>query len=115
MRHRATNVYIGLTVVGALLVLVGGCFVPQLALDWTWWGVGLLLAGCVLTETQAVEIPGGAKVSVATIPHLAAALLVPPPLAALVAATGLLIVQVHERAAPGKLIFNTASLGATVG
>jgi diguanylate cyclase (GGDEF)-like protein len=115
VRDRATHVYISLTAVGALLVVVGGCFVPQMALDWAWWGVGLLLASCVLTETHAVEVTGGAKVSVATIPHLVAALLLPPPLAALVAASGLLIVQLHERAPPSKLTFNVASLGATVG
>ena len=115
MHRRATDVYIALTAVVGSAVVVGGCFVPQEPLDWTWWGVGLLLAACVLTETQAVEITGGATVSVATIPHLVAALLLPPPLAAVVAAAALMLVQLHERAPRSKLIFNCASLAATVG
>jgi diguanylate cyclase (GGDEF)-like protein len=115
MRTRATRVYISLTAAAAVAIVVGGAWVPQVPLDWAWWGVGLLLAACVLAETQAVEMTGGATVSVATIPHLAAALLLPPPLAAVVAATGLLLVQLHERAPPSKLVFNTASLAATVG
>src|SRR5438552_1883636 len=115
MPRRATDIYIALTAVVGSAVVVGGYFVPQKPLDWAWWGVGLLLALCVLTETQAVEMTGGATVSVATIPHLAAALLLPPPVAALVAAAGLLLVQLHERAPRSRLIFNCASLAATVG
>jgi diguanylate cyclase (GGDEF)-like protein len=115
MRSRATRVYIILTAVVGVAVVVGSYCVPQVPLDWAWWGVVLLMAACLFTETQAVEISGGAVVSIATIPHLAAALLLPPPLAAIVAASSLLVVQLHERAPFSKLIFNTASLGATVG
>ncbi len=115
MPRRVTDVYIGLTAVLGIAVVGGGYVLPQAPLNWAWWGVGLLFAACVLTETQAVEITGGATVSVATIPHLTAALLLPPWLAAVVAATGLLVVQLHERAPRSKLIFNCASLAATVG
>lgn len=115
MHRRATNVYITLSVVAAMAIVVGANWVGQVPLEWSWWGVGLLLAACVFTETQAVEIAGGATVSVATIPHLAAALLLPPPMAALVAATSLVVVQLHDREQTDKLIFNSASLAATVG
>src|SRR5437868_9479947 len=115
MHGRATTVYIALTAAMAVAVVAGSSWTPQLPLEWAWWGVALLVAACVATETQAVEITGGATVSVATIPHLAAALLLPPPLAALVAASSLLVVQLYERAPPSKIVFNTASLAATVG
>ena len=114
MYSRATRVYISLTAAAGIAVVAGGHWAPQVPLEWTWWGVLVLIAACVVTETQAVEITGGQVVSVATIPHLAAALLLPPSMAALVAATSLLLVQVHERAPLSKLIFNTASLGATL-
>jgi len=52
---------------------------------------------------------------IALIPHLAAALLLPPSLAALVAAASLLLVDLHQRTSPTKLVFNGASLAATVG
>src|SRR5437868_15067108 len=115
MHGRATTVYIALTAAMAVAVVAGSSWTPQLPLEWAWWGVALLVAACVATETQAVEITGGATVSVATIPHLVAALLLPPPLAAVVAAAALMLVQLHERAPRSKLIFNCASLAATVG
>jgi hypothetical protein len=51
---------------------------------WSWWGAGILLIAMLLAEAGAAEITRDSEqvaylVSVAAIPHLAAALLLPPP------------------------------------
>ena len=42
-RDRATQVYIGFTAVGCLLVLWVAAVSPY-KLEWSWWGLALLLA-----------------------------------------------------------------------
>ena len=70
---------------------------PLSALNWSWWGAVLLFAGIVFSEAGGVELSqasddeeegGRYVVSVATIPHIAGILLLPPPIAALLAGAG---------------------------
>jgi diguanylate cyclase (GGDEF)-like protein len=87
---------------------------------WAWWGVGLLLIGCVLGEAGAAEITRESDeaayvVSVASIPHLASALLLPPLLAASVAGLGMLIDEARARSPLSRTVFNVVSTTTSVG
>jgi hypothetical protein len=84
---RRASVYIG--AIGALAVLgVGLSFaLPMQPVEWAWWGAAALLLIMVFAEHGAVEIARDTDhsayvVSIATIPHLVAAVLLPPWLAA---------------------------------
>src|SRR5690242_11289863 len=93
---------------------------PAASVEWSWWGVGLLLAGTVLAEAGAVELTREGEralhiVSVSTIPHLTAVLLLPPWLAALVAGTSMLIDECRNRKLPIQTSFNVALTIGSVG
>src|ERR1051326_6327907 len=75
---------LGLTVVATALL------VPQPTFEWSWWVAAFLLVAMVLAEARAVELTRESdqavhSVSISTVPHLAAALLLPPWLAAVLA------------------------------
>jgi diguanylate cyclase (GGDEF)-like protein len=113
-RARVTQIYIASTGLLALATLGLAAAVPQ-HLEWSWWGVGLLFAGTMLAEVWAVPLPRAGAVSVSTMLHIVAVLLLPPPVAALVAGAAMLATQVGERAPLNRLIFNTSSATLTVG
>jgi diguanylate cyclase (GGDEF)-like protein len=116
MRIRGVDLYISFTVVAAMGVLAASATLARRdGLEWAWWGAVLLTGISVIAERRSVVMPGGTQVSVATIPHLVGALLLPPPVAALVAGCGILIDVVQARAAPRKIAFNVANTTATVG
>src|SRR2546427_4485561 len=80
-RERATQVYICLTGVACVSVLWVAAVSPS-KLEWSWWGVALLLVGTILTELWAVPLPKAGAVSISSMLHIAAALLLPPLFAA---------------------------------
>src|SRR5438034_1245023 len=116
MRTRRVDHYICLTVVAALAsVLAGATIARSDMLEWAWWGAVLLTGTSVLAERRSVMMPGGTEVSIATIPHLVGALLLPPPVAAIVAGCGILVDVVRGGAGLRKIAFNVANTSATVG
>src|SRR5438270_7778664 len=115
MRTRSVDLYISFTVVAALgAVIASATLARDDGLEWAWWGAVLLIVISVVAEGRSVVMPGGTQVSVATIPHLVGALLLPPPVAALVAGCGILIDILRARAGPRKIAFNVANTTATV-
>ena len=114
------RLFIGGTCSIAALVLAACLARGSASEAWTWWGVGLLLIGCILGEAGAAEITresdGAAYVvSVASIPHLASALLLPPFLAAPVAGLGMLFDEVRAGSPWSRTLFNVASTSTSVG
>ena len=64
--------------------LVLSVVLPQRPIEWAWWGALLLLIAMRVAEAGSVEITrdsdeAGYGISVATVPHLACAVLLPPP------------------------------------
>ena len=114
------RLFIGGTCGIAALVLVACSALESASVAWAWWGVGLLLAGCILGEAGAAEITRESDdaayvVSVASIPHLASALLLPPLLAAAVAGLGMLVDEARARSPLSRTVFNVASTTTSVG
>jgi diguanylate cyclase (GGDEF)-like protein len=114
--------YVGLLCLAAAAVIAAGLLLPLHgpALVFEWWGVGCLLMATLVTERMAVPVPttsaeGSYTVSVATIPHMIAALLLPPPLPSVVAGTAMLLDEARSRHAPIRVLFNVASTTLTVG
>jgi diguanylate cyclase (GGDEF)-like protein len=114
------RLFIGGTCGIAALVLAACSALGSASVAWAWWGLGLLLIGCILGEAGAAEITRESDdaayvVSVASIPHLASALLLPPFLAAAVAGLGMLIDEVRTRSPLSRTLFNVASTTNSVG
>src|SRR4051794_27664736 len=82
---------------------------------WTWLAVGVLVVLTVLAERRSVPLPIQSDVSIATIPHLIAVLLLPAWVAILVGASAMLIDQLLSRGGWRKLVFNTATTASTIG
>jgi diguanylate cyclase (GGDEF)-like protein len=115
MQTRGVDLYISFTVVAAIGALAASATLARDdGLEWAWWGAVLLTVVSIVAERRAVVMPGGTQVSVATIPHLVGALLLPPPVAALVAGCGILIDIVRARSGIRKIAFNVANTTATV-
>jgi diguanylate cyclase len=116
MRTRRVDLYIGLTSALAFSSIVGAAALAKAGnrLEWTWWGAMLLAAFSIVAERRAVQMPGGTQVSIATIPHLVGALLLPPPIAAAVAGCGILVDVIGSRRELRKVTFNVANTMATV-
>ncbi len=115
MRARLTYLYVCLTTAAAIsLVAIAAVAPQQEPREWTVWGIALLLAACIASETRSVKMPGGTEVSVATIPHLVGAILLPAPLAAVVAGIGILLDGLSKRQSATKVVFNCANTAATV-
>ena len=112
----------GIALASATIVAAGWLFALH-SPDWTWWGAALLLAAVLIAEAGAVEITreldphaqAGYALSIATIPHLAAALLLPPWAAALLGGLGMLIDEVRGRSPWPRLVFNVSVTGGSLG
>jgi signal transduction histidine kinase len=74
-----------------------------------------LFAGMVVAERISVPLPQNAAVSIATIPHIMAVLLLPTWLTMALAASSMLVDQLVARAAVRKVLFNVASVALTTG
>jgi len=93
---------------------------PQRPLEWSWWGAVLLLIASRVAEAGIVEITresdeAGYGVSLATVPQLACALLLPAPIACLVSGATMLIDEFTSRSPVSRLAFNVASTTLSVG
>lgn len=83
--------------------------------DSSWVAIFAILTGlCLVLEFVAVELPSGGVVSVATIAHIAAILLIPPPFAALSVGTAVLIEEIIHKRGLARLAFNTSSYVLTI-
>jgi hypothetical protein len=117
---RRVYLLIGAICALAALVLAGTLVLPSRPVEWAWWGAAFLLFSVVLGERGAVEITRESDqasyvVSVATIPHLAAAILLPPWVAMALAGTGMLADEVRKRSPWLRLVFNVACTTSSVG
>ena len=82
---------------------------------WNLLGIAVLFAAMLVAERISVPLPKHAAISIASIPHIMALLLLPTWLAMLVAAGSMAVDQLLGRAQPRKLLFNTASVSLTIG
>src|SRR5262245_41834049 len=81
------------------------------------WSLGLafgLLVLTVLGEHVQFEVRRGWYTNCSAVPHLAAAFLLPPPIAMVVAALGAGARAVRNPLPPAKLAFNAASISLAV-
>src|SRR5438034_3172120 len=85
--------------------------------DEAWHPVAIaaLFAAMVVAERISVPLPQNAAVSIATIPHIMAVLLLPVWLTMALAAGSMLVDQLLARAARRKVVFNVASVALTTG
>ena len=93
---------------------------PDAHAEWALWGAGLLLLFATFSEAFAVPVPDRDTarvhtVSVATIPHVMCALLLPPLLASAIAGLAMLIDEARGRQRWTHAIFNTACTVSSVG
>jgi len=123
MRNLRVPALIGLVCVAACGV-VGLCLIlPFRSFEWAWWGVAVLLGAILVSEAGRVELSHTANgevggrylVSVATIPHIASVLLLPPALAAVLAGVGMLVDELRGRSPLPRLLFNVAGTAFSVG
>jgi diguanylate cyclase (GGDEF)-like protein len=118
---RRVYVFVAATwAIGVAALGAAYCVSTTAPLQWSWWGAALLIASSALAEAGAVELTRENDralhvVSVSTIPHLAAVLLLPPWLAALVAGGGMLIDELRVRRPPLQMSFNVACTTGSVG
>ncbi len=114
MLHVLRDAYIG----GLVLAAGGLAYVAPASGAWEafnpWTALGLFMA-MVVAERLCVLVPRDAKVSVATIPHIASVLLLPPWVTMALAGTSMLADQVLARSDVRRLMFNVASVMVTVG
>jgi signal transduction histidine kinase len=107
--------YVALVAAVALLLLVA----DMLALSsWTHsWSLELAIALLVLTaigEHLQFEVRRGWYTNCSAVPHLAAAFLLPPPVAMAIAAIGACTRAVRYPPPPAKLVFNAAAISISV-
>ena len=108
--------YVALVILAALLLAVGDGSNRDFA--WIDSHAGLLLiliVLCALAEHVTFQVHSGWATHAGTVPHLAAAVLVPPGIASLVAAIGMLVYVINRRQVPIRASFNTASQALSVG
>ena len=108
--------YVALIILSALLLAVGD--VSAWDLSWIKSHLGLLavlVALCAIAEHVSFQVHANWSTHAATVPHLAAAVLVPPGLASVAAVLGTLFYVAHRRQPPIKAAFNTATVGLSVG
>src|SRR5437868_5193681 len=112
--------FVGLVVAAAGLVLGLGLTLPMRGVEWSWWGAALLLVAMRLAEAGNVEISrdsgeAGYAISISTIPQIVCAVLLPPPVAAVLAGAGMLADELARRGPVSRLVFNVASTSLSVG
>ena len=83
--------------------------------EWNLWGALGLFGAMLLAERLSVFMPHEAQISIATIPHMMAVLLLPPWLSMLLAGGSMLVDQLAARAHWRKVLFNVGSILVTVG
>jgi signal transduction histidine kinase len=108
------DLYIAMVALTALGLLATFALNPS-SEPWNIWGILILFVAMVVTERLSVPLPTEGGVSIATIPHIMAVLLLPAWLAVLLAGSSMLLDQLAARATPRKLLFNLASVMLTVG
>jgi diguanylate cyclase (GGDEF)-like protein len=104
----------------ASCVLVGALRLSSSHIEWAWWEAALLFAAMVLTEANAVELTRDSDesayvVSIASLPQVAAALLLPPALAAALAGTAMLVDELRSKSPAPRLLFNVGTTTSSVG
>jgi signal transduction histidine kinase len=82
---------------------------------WNLLGVLALFVAMLVAERMSVPLPNQAAISIASIPHTMAVLLLPTWLAMLLAGSSMLLDQLVARAPRRKVLFNTASVSLTLG
>ena len=124
MRRLLVPAFVGLICLLACLIVAVCLALPVGAPQWAWWGALALFLVTLLSEAGRVELSHAASddedggryvVSVATIPHIAAALLLPPALAAAIAGIAMLVDEMRGRSPLPRLLFNVAGTVLSVG
>jgi len=119
-RQSLLTVYLGAICTLAAATAAVALVAPMPAFEWAWWGAACLFAAMLVSESAAVPVPVNTTtdrtyvVSIATVPHIAAALLLPPALAGGLAGLAMLIDELRSRRPVRPLVFNVASTTATV-
>jgi diguanylate cyclase (GGDEF)-like protein/PAS domain S-box-containing protein len=107
--------YVAVVISAAILLVVGDLATlvvwPQ---SWSLLLVPILLVLCAAAEHLHFKVHSGWSTHAGTVPHLAAALILPPGLAALVAGLGMLSYTISRRIPGPKAAFNTASVTLAV-
>jgi diguanylate cyclase (GGDEF)-like protein len=114
---------IALVCAAAVALVVGSLVAPLTPVEWTWWGALLLFGTILLSEAGRVDVSHAADdeegsryvVSIATIPHVAGAFLLPPAVAAALAGAGMLVDELRGRSPLPRLVFNVAGTVLCVG
>jgi diguanylate cyclase (GGDEF)-like protein len=119
-RANRLHAFVAAVAVLAAVVVVVSAVVPQRAIEWAWWGALILLIATRVAEAGIVEIArdsdeAGYGISVASVPQLASAVLLPPPVAAMVAGLGMLLDELNARSPISRLAFNVSSTILSVG
>jgi diguanylate cyclase (GGDEF)-like protein len=117
------SICIALVCLAAMGVLGLSLWLPIEAVEWAWWGALGLFVCILFSEAGHIELSqassagkrGSYVVSVATIPHLAAALLLPPVVAAVLAGIAMLLDELRGRSPLPRLVFNVAGTTLSVG
>jgi hypothetical protein len=119
-RVTGLNVFVWGVAALAAVVLALSVVVPQRPIEWAWWGAVILLIATRAAEAGHVEITrdsdeAGYGISVATVPQLACALLLPPPVAIVLAGAGMLLDELNAHSPRSRLAFNVGSTMLSVG
>ena len=119
-RANHLNGFVSAIVALAAVVVALTLTLPQHPLEWSWWGAVVLLVAVRVAEAGIVEITrdseaAGYGISVATVPQLACALLLPPPVACALAGASMLLDEFNSRSPISRLAFNVASTMLSVG
>ena len=119
-RANHLNGFVSAIVALAAVVVALTLALPQHPLEWSWWGAVVLLIAVRVAEAGIVEITreseaAGYGISVATVPQLACALLLPPPVACALAGASMLLDEFNNRSPVSRLAFNVASTMLSVG
>jgi diguanylate cyclase (GGDEF)-like protein len=117
---RRVYAFVGATHCIGVTVLALAFALPASSVQWSWWGAFLLFGAMVLAESGAVELTREGDnalhmVSVSTIPHIAAAMLLPPWLAAIIAGAAMFVDESREGRAPLQKSFNVVCTSGSVG
>jgi signal transduction histidine kinase len=108
------DTYVGLVGMAALALFVQVALHPSDE-PWSLPAVAVLFVAMLVAERISVPLPNHAAISIASIPHTMAVLLLPTWVAMLLAGGSMVADQLLARASFRKLGFNTASVALTIG
>jgi signal transduction histidine kinase len=108
------DTYVGAVGLSAVALFVFAALHPTDE-PWNLLAVVALFAAMLAAERMSVPLPSHAAISIASIPHTMALLLLPTWLAMLIAGASMVADQLLARASWRKLAFNTASVSLTIG